>query len=105
MPINGESVLVSGEFQPSETAGPEYVAGFIAVAGERVDVLDLNALVASTFSQDADSDACRGARMNPSASRPRIVLVDSNVYFSKRIGDALKQQGFDVIPCAQGPTH
>jgi CheY-like chemotaxis protein len=40
--------------------------------------------------------------MNPSASRPRIVLIDSNVYFSKRIGDALKQQGFDVIPCTQG---
>ena len=40
--------------------------------------------------------------MNPAASRPRIVLVDSNVYFSKRIGEALKQQGFDVIACNQG---
>ena len=40
--------------------------------------------------------------MNPSASRPRILLIDSNVYFSKRVSEALKQQGFDVIPCTQG---
>jgi chemotaxis signal transduction protein len=56
VPINGESVLVSGELQPSENVGPEYVAGFIAVAGERIDVLDLNALIASTFSQSTDRD-------------------------------------------------
>jgi CheY-like chemotaxis protein len=39
--------------------------------------------------------------MNAPASLPRILLIDSNVYFAKRLGDALKQQGFDVIPCAQ----
>jgi CheY-like chemotaxis protein len=35
----------------------------------------------------------------PSASgRPqKIVLVDSNVYFSKRLADALKREGFDVM--------
>jgi DNA-binding response OmpR family regulator len=32
---------------------------------------------------------------------PRILLIDSNVYFSKRLSDALKQQGFDVVPCTQ----
>jgi len=40
--------------------------------------------------------------MNPAASRPRILMIDSNVYFTKRVGDALKQQGFDVVPCSQG---
>ena len=40
--------------------------------------------------------------MNPATSRPRILLIDSNVYFSKRVGEALRQQGFDVIPCTQG---
>jgi chemotaxis signal transduction protein len=59
VPINGESVLVSGELQSSEIAGPEYVSGFIAVADERVDVLDLNALIASTFPQEADSTLAR----------------------------------------------
>ena len=39
--------------------------------------------------------------MNAPASLPRILLIDSNVYFSKRLGDALKQQGFDVVPSAQ----
>lgn len=33
---------------------------------------------------------------------PRLLLIDSNVYFAKRLGDALKQQGFDVVPCTQG---
>ncbi|HXW55645.1 MAG TPA: DUF4388 domain-containing protein [Candidatus Cybelea sp.] len=28
----------------------------------------------------------------------RILLIDSNVYFAKRLGDALKQLGFEVVP-------
>jgi CheY-like chemotaxis protein len=39
--------------------------------------------------------------MNLPASLPRVLLIDSNVYFSKRLTDALKQEGFDVVPCAQ----
>lgn len=39
--------------------------------------------------------------MNAPASLPRILLIDSNVYFSKRLGEALKQQGFDVVPSTQ----
>jgi DNA-binding response OmpR family regulator len=31
----------------------------------------------------------------------RIVLIDSNVYFSKRLTDALKNEGFDVTSCTQ----
>ena len=26
----------------------------------------------------------------------KILLIDSNVYFSKRLGDALKREGFEV---------
>ena len=39
--------------------------------------------------------------MNAPPSLPRILLIDSNVYFAKRLGDSLKQQGFEVVPCAQ----
>jgi CheY-like chemotaxis protein len=39
--------------------------------------------------------------MSGSSGAPRILLIDSNVYFSKRLGDALKQLGFDVIPANQ----
>jgi CheY-like chemotaxis protein len=39
--------------------------------------------------------------MNAEASLPRLLLIDSNVYFAKKLGDALKQQGFDVVPCTQ----
>jgi DNA-binding response OmpR family regulator len=39
--------------------------------------------------------------MNAPAALPRIFLIDSNVYFSKRLSDALKQQGFDVVPSMQ----
>lgn len=35
-------------------------------------------------------------------SRPtRILLIDSNVYFAKRLGDALKREGFEVISSTQ----
>ncbi len=39
--------------------------------------------------------------MSTPASLPRILLIDSNVYFSKRLSDALRQQGFEVITSAQ----
>lgn len=39
--------------------------------------------------------------MNAPATLPRVLLVDSNVYFSKRLTEALKQQGFEVISSAQ----
>ncbi|HYL46805.1 MAG TPA: DUF4388 domain-containing protein [Candidatus Limnocylindrales bacterium] len=39
--------------------------------------------------------------MTGPASLPRILLIDSNVYFAKRLGDALQQQGFEVLPSAQ----
>jgi len=39
--------------------------------------------------------------MNAPANLPRIFLIDSNVYFSKRLGDALTQQGFEVVPSTQ----
>jgi CheY-like chemotaxis protein len=39
--------------------------------------------------------------MTTPANLPRILLIDSNVFFAKRLGDALKQQGFDVVPSTQ----
>ena len=33
--------------------------------------------------------------MSPKA--PKLLLIDSNVFFAKRLGDALKQEGFDVV--------
>jgi CheY-like chemotaxis protein len=39
--------------------------------------------------------------MSALASLPKILLIDSNVYFAKRLGDALKEQGFDVVPGTQ----
>lgn len=39
--------------------------------------------------------------MNVPESLPRILLIDSNVYFSKRLSEALAQQGFEVLPSTQ----
>jgi len=37
------------------------------------------------------------------AGRPaKILLIDSNVYFAKRLSDALKREGFEVISSTQG---
>ena len=40
--------------------------------------------------------------MSAPASLPRILLIDSNVYFAKRLTDALQQVGFEVVQSAQG---
>lgn len=39
--------------------------------------------------------------MSATAALPRILLIDSNVYFSKRLTEALKREGFEVVPAAQ----
>ena len=35
------------------------------------------------------------------AAAPKILLIDSNVFFAKRLTDALKQEGMEVIPTTQ----
>ena len=39
--------------------------------------------------------------MSPAGAAPKILLIDSNVYFSKRLTDALKNEGFEVIASTQ----
>src|SRR2546423_12114530 len=40
--------------------------------------------------------------MIASGRRAKILLIDSNVYFAKNLGDALKREGFDVVASTQG---
>lgn len=35
------------------------------------------------------------------ASQPKVLLIDSNVYFSKKLSDALKKEGFEVLTSSQ----
>ena len=39
--------------------------------------------------------------MSVVAAQPKILLIDSNVYFSKKLSDALKTEGFDVVTSSQ----
>ena len=56
IPVNGECELVSAEMQPPTVERPTYVAGTIAVGEELLDVLDLEAFIASN-SSGADNSA------------------------------------------------
>src|SRR5512146_2745832 len=35
--------------------------------------------------------------MSTAAIEPRLLVIDSNVLFGRRLGDALKREGFDVV--------
>src|SRR5436309_8163375 len=39
--------------------------------------------------------------MLPAPRAIKILLIDSNVYFAKRLGDALKREGFEVATSTQ----
>ena len=39
--------------------------------------------------------------MSVAAAQPKILLIDSNVYFSKKLSDALKTEGFEVATSSQ----
>src|SRR6202050_3915176 len=50
----------------------------------------------------AELDRLRGPPgMSVLPNLPKILLIDSNVYFSKRLTDALQQQGFEIVPSTQ----
>ena len=40
--------------------------------------------------------------MIPTGRPVKVLLIDSNVYFAKRLGDALKREGFEVVSSTQG---
>ncbi len=37
--------------------------------------------------------------MSVSLPLPKILLIDTNVYFSRRLSEALQREGFEVVPC------
>ncbi len=39
--------------------------------------------------------------MTASGRASKILLIETNVYFAKRLGDALKREGFEVVSCTQ----
>ncbi len=39
--------------------------------------------------------------MIPAGRSVKVLLIDSNVYFAKRLGDALKREGFEVVSSTQ----
>lgn len=41
--------------------------------------------------------------MSVPPAQPKILLIDSNVYFSKKLSHALKAEGFDVTTCSHAP--
>ena len=59
IPVNGECELISAEMQPPTGERPTYVAGTIAVGDELLDVLDLEAFIASNSSAEDNSPAAQ----------------------------------------------
>src|SRR6266481_4200565 len=47
------------------------------------------------------SPTAGGSAMIPNGRPAKILLIDSNVYFAKKLGDALKREGFEVISSTQ----
>jgi chemotaxis signal transduction protein len=56
IPVNVECELISAEMQPPTSERPAYVAGTIAVGEELLDVLDLEAFIASNSPGENSSE-------------------------------------------------
>jgi chemotaxis signal transduction protein len=55
IPVDGECELISAEMQPPAAERPPYVAGTIAIGEHLLDVLDLEAFLASNSSAEDNS--------------------------------------------------
>ena len=58
IPVNGDCELATGEMQPPEMGRPAYVAGTLSIGEESLDVLNLEAMIASNLS---DTNEAHGA--------------------------------------------
>ncbi len=56
IPVSGECEMATGEIRPAESGHPAHVAGTIAIGGDSVDVLDLEALIMSAPAKAAASN-------------------------------------------------
>ncbi|HKV04971.1 MAG TPA: chemotaxis protein CheW [Candidatus Acidoferrales bacterium] len=54
IPVNGECELAAGELRPPAAESPAYIAGTLALAAESLDVLNLEALVASNAAASSE---------------------------------------------------
>jgi chemotaxis signal transduction protein len=61
IPVSGECELATAEIQPPSADGPEYISGSLMIGEERIDVLDMEALVTSR-PIEANEAAQRGAQ-------------------------------------------
>lgn len=52
IPVDGECELISAEMQPPAAERPAYVLGTIAIGEQLLDVLDLEAFIASNSSEE-----------------------------------------------------
>lgn len=51
IPVDGECELVTAPLQSLDAARPEYISGTLNIGEENIEVLDLNALIASTSAE------------------------------------------------------
>jgi chemotaxis signal transduction protein len=59
IPVNGECELVSAEMLPPAAERPTYVVGTIAIGEQLLDVLDLEAFIASNSTGEDNSHAAQ----------------------------------------------
>ena len=52
IPVNGECELANGEIQPTTAGDPDYFSGSLNVGDEKIQVLNLEALVSSDATAD-----------------------------------------------------
>lgn len=55
IPVSGECEMATGQVQPADDHHPSYVAGRLVIGEESVDVLNLEALIASAPAVGAES--------------------------------------------------
>ncbi len=105
LPVTGDCELIIAEMIPASEADLPHVAGWLSHDGDVIEVLNLAALTpgpaAATPPLAAARAVARGAPMIPAGRPAKILLIDSNVYFAKRLGDALKKEGFEVLSSTQ----
>ena len=104
VPVSGECELINVEMMAAGANDAAHVEGLLSHGGEVIEVLRLSALTPGPAESASASRAAysRGGTVMMVTGRPaKILLIDTNVYFSKRLGDALKREGFEVTASTQ----
>jgi CheY-like chemotaxis protein/chemotaxis signal transduction protein len=102
LPVSGECELIRADLTPAGPSDSAHVSAWLSHQGHRsAQPLRADSRRRPAYRASSPGSNAGGPAMLIPGKPAKILLIDSNVLFAKRLGDALKREGFEVTTTTQ----